>query len=69
MEAFNKETTEKHVWNDEFCSCGQDVVTCQVCNKRVCGSLTSRKMVRGNESNVCAACSSWGFGTAVQKVQ
>lgn len=43
----------KHHWNAESCSCGQDVVTCQVCGRLVCGSLTKQVKGRGN---VCPAC-------------
>jgi len=32
---------DTHRWNDEFCSCGQDTVTCQVAGERVCGDLTT----------------------------
>lgn len=39
---------ERHEWNDEFCSCGQDAVTCQGCGRRYCGSLTVWVKGRGN---------------------
>ncbi len=39
----------QHTWNDEFCSCGQDAVTCQVCGGRICGNVA----VRINGKNVC----------------
>jgi hypothetical protein len=45
-----------HVWNDTYCSCGQDVVTCQLCGKPVCAELTVRRTIRGNEGNVCHVC-------------
>lgn len=33
-------TTTTHRWNDQFCTCGQDAVTCQVAGELTCGSLT-----------------------------
>ena len=45
-----------HSWNDTYCSCGQDSVTCQLCGRQVCAELTSRKQVRGHEGNVCLHC-------------
>lgn len=45
-----KEMTRQHEWNSEFCSCGQDSVTCQIGGERVCGNLT--KWIQ-NLGNVC----------------
>ena len=39
----------QHHWNDMYCSCGQDVVTCQVCGGQMCGNVT----VRINGKNAC----------------
>ena len=41
-------TATAHSWNDEFCSCDQDAVTCQHCGRRVCGSLTVWIENKGN---------------------
>jgi hypothetical protein len=46
-----------HEWNTVFCSCGQDVVTCQHCGKQVCGDLTEEREARGNKhTRVCWLC-------------
>ena len=34
---------QQHNWNDQFCSCGQDAVTCQGCGKPVCADVALRK--------------------------
>lgn len=44
---------ESHIWNDEFCSCGQDSVTCQCCGQRVCGTMSHQVE---NVGNVCWIC-------------
>ena len=56
-----------HEWNDEFCSCGQDSVTCQGCGKRVCGTVAVWMMVPtsadkryGNVGPCC--CAKYGLG-------
>lgn len=51
--------TITHKWNSEFCSCGQDTVTCQACGKRVCGTLTLFVPLLPGRSfggNVCWIC-------------
>lgn len=45
------QNTDTH--NGEFCSCGQDAVTCQKCAQRVCGSQTDWIAPTGN---VCCHC-------------
>jgi len=40
----------EHKWNGEFCSCGQDCVTCQITGKRICGNLTVHLDGIGNVS-------------------
>lgn len=35
-----KEKQMKHQWNEEFCDCGQDSVTCQIGGERICGNVT-----------------------------
>jgi hypothetical protein len=45
-----QQTTTTHLWNDEYCSCGQDAVTCQIAGERWCGNLT--KWIDGL-GNVC----------------
>ena len=39
---------EKHAWNSEFCSCGQDSVTCQIGGERICGNLVVHIKEFGN---------------------
>jgi len=48
----------EHQWDQggQFCSCGQDVVTCQRCGRSVCGNFASRRVVRGRTANVCPKC-------------
>jgi hypothetical protein len=41
-----------HTWNDQFCSCGQDSVTCQIGGELICGNLVNRIPGFGN---VCDA--------------
>jgi hypothetical protein len=50
----------EHDWRQsQYCSCGQDVVTCQMCGQLVCGSLTAWLLLphrSGRQGNVCVAC-------------
>lgn len=32
---------QRHKWNDEFCSCGNDSVTCQGCGQIVCSAFVT----------------------------
>jgi hypothetical protein len=52
--AENRPTPHK-LLNDEFCSCGQDAVTCQHCGQRVCGNVA----VRVSDENRCPGCASF----------
>lgn len=45
-----------------YCSCGQDVVTCQGCGKSACGDVASWVEGRGNVGPCCAAL--FGLGHA-----
>lgn len=57
-------TTYAHKLNSQYCSCGQDAVTCQVCGELHCGNFASWVNVgilldnpRMNfMGNVCPAC-------------
>ncbi len=37
-----------HKHNGEFCECGADCCTCQICGQRVCSSQTNWKEKVGN---------------------
>lgn len=50
-------STTIHRWDDQYCSCGQDSVTCQRCGKPVCGDCSFRK----NEKNYCIPCATIKF--------
>lgn len=48
-----------HNINGEFCSCGSDACSCQVCGKRVCGMQAEWLTPVPNKSfdgNVCHGC-------------
>jgi hypothetical protein len=55
--------TTHHAWNDEFCSCGQDTVTCQKCGRLICGNLTEHVPGVGN---ICVVCKREEERNAVQ---
>lgn len=60
-----------HQWNDHYCSCGQDAVTCQGCGRRVCGDVaiwTGKGTLRGwpeGSGNIGPCCfARFGLGHA-----
>ena len=58
--------TAQHHWNEEYCSCGQDSVTCQGCGRRVCGAVAVWRGGAGDgHGNVGPCCfARFGFGHA-----
>lgn len=57
---------ESHIWNDEFCSCGQDSVTCQCCGRRVCGTMTQHLTGLGN---ICWMCRQSYEDKTIEQIQ
>ena len=47
--------TTDHSFDDDECSCGEDVVTCQGCGQRICGAMTQWVWKKGNIGQCCLA--------------